>query len=103
MLHDPLLQDRYLKHINKLIELSYKEIERTKYQPEFHHLAIMYKDLFQNCRYVFEEKYSRNIINVQKVAQMGKLEIVTCTATHGFLPLLQINEQAVKAQVQIDC
>ncbi len=100
MLHDPLLQDRYLRHINMLIDLAHKEVERTKYQPEFNHLALMYRDMFLNCRYVFEEKYGRNIINAfKKFAQLGKLEIVTCTATHGFLPLLQSNEQAVKAQV----
>jgi len=100
MLHDPLLQNRYLRHINMLIDLSYKEVERTKYQPEFHHLALMYRDMFLNCRYVFEEKYGKNIVNAfKKFAQLGKLEIVTCTATHAFLPLLQLNEQAVKAQV----
>ncbi len=100
MLHDPLLQDRYLRHINMLIDLAHKEVERTRYQPEFHHLALMYRDMFLNCRYVFEEKYGRNIINAfKKFAQLGKLEIVTCTATHAFLPLLQCNEQAVKAQV----
>src|SRR5512145_381449 len=37
MLQDPLLQDRYLRRINKLIELAYKEVERTKYDHEFHH------------------------------------------------------------------
>ncbi|MBN1114059.1 MAG: DUF1957 domain-containing protein [Oligoflexia bacterium] len=100
MFHDPLLQDRYLRNINKLIELAYREVERTKYQPEFHHVAMMYRDMFLNARYVFEEKYGRNLTNAfRKFAEMGKLEIVTCTATHGFLPLLQVNEQAVKAQV----
>src|SRR4030043_170774 len=29
MLCDSLLQERYLKHINKLIELAHREIERT--------------------------------------------------------------------------
>src|SRR5512147_1269000 len=35
MLTDPLLQHRYVRHINKLIELADKEIERTREQPEF--------------------------------------------------------------------
>lgn len=100
MFHDPMLQGRYLRTINKQIELAYKEVERTKFQPEYNHLAMMYRDLFLNCRYVFEEKYGRNLVNAfKKFAQLGKLEIVTCTATHAFLPLLQLNEQAIKAQV----
>jgi len=32
---------------------------------------------------------------------MGKLEIITCGATHGFLPLMDINPKAVRAQIQV--
>jgi len=42
MLTDPLLQGRYIRHINRLIELAHKEIERTTWQPQFQRLAIMY-------------------------------------------------------------
>lgn len=100
MFHDPLLQSRYLRHINKLIELSYKEVERTKFDQNINHLAMMYRDMFLNARFVFEEKYNGNLINAfKKFANMGKLEILTCTATHAMLPLLQVNEQVVRAQV----
>lgn len=100
MLRDSLLQDRYLRYINKLIELAHKEIERTKHQPEFNHLAVMYRDHFVDCKSTFE-KYDKNLINGFKhFAEAGKLEIITCTATHGFLPLLNINEQVVRAQVE---
>src|ERR1700739_4287389 len=37
MLSDPLLQYRYVRHLDNLIALANKEIERTKWQPEFHH------------------------------------------------------------------
>src|SRR5882762_9605875 len=36
MLADPLLQDRYENHLNKLVELCEKEVDRTKDLPEFH-------------------------------------------------------------------
>src|SRR4249920_3442341 len=42
MLSDPLLQYRYVRHIDNLIALAGEEIERTRWQPEFHHLALMY-------------------------------------------------------------
>src|ERR1700704_5295351 len=35
MLMDPLLQERYMRHINQLIELSEKEVARTKHDPAF--------------------------------------------------------------------
>lgn len=101
MLTDPLLQQRYVRHISKLIELAGKEIERTKDQPEFNPLARRYRDLFLNALAVFEEKYERNlVIAFKKFQDLGVLEIITCAATHGFLPLMQ-NRNAVRAQIMV--
>jgi 1,4-alpha-glucan branching enzyme len=101
MLTDPLLQHRYVRHITKLIELAEKEIVRTKDQPEFNPIAHMYRDIFRNSRYVFEEKYGRNLVTAfRKFQDLGKLEIITCGATHGFLPLM-LNPNAVRAQIQV--
>src|SRR4030042_4088525 len=50
MLTDPLLQERYLRHINRLIELAHKEVERTRWQHEFQALAIMYLNNFCQAR-----------------------------------------------------
>ena len=102
MLSDPLLQERYIKHLNKLIELSSKEIERTRWQKDFQHLAFMYKDMFIRAREIFENKYHRNILTAfKKFQDSGHLEIITCGATHGYLPLMDINPHAVRAQIKI--
>ncbi len=99
MLTDPLLQHRYARHIGKLIELAEKEVERTRHMPEFNPLAHMYRDMFKNARYVFEEKYGRNLVQAfKKFQDLGKLEIITCAATHGFLPLM-MNRNAVRGQI----
>lgn len=101
MLTDPLLQHRYVRHINRLIELAEKEIVRTKNQPEFNPIARMYREMFRNSLQVFEEKYGRNLVNAfKKFQDLGKLEIITCGATHGFLPLMQ-NKKAVRAQIMV--
>jgi len=101
MLMDPLLTERYLKHINRLIELSHKEIERTSWQPSFQHLAIMYLNNFCKSREVFE-KYNRNIVTAFKNFQdAGKLEIITCGATHGYFPLMDVCRDSVRAQVKV--
>src|SRR5580704_16851252 len=57
MMSDPLLQDRYVRHIDKLIELAQKEIERTSHEPRFHGLALMYYDRFVDARLAFVEDY----------------------------------------------
>lgn len=101
MLTDPLLQDRYYKHINQLVELAHKEIERTAWQPQFQGLATMYLNHFCKCRDTFD-KYRRNIVTAFKNLQdLGKLEIITCGATHGFFPLMSGNKESVRAQIRV--
>jgi 1,4-alpha-glucan branching enzyme len=104
MFSDPLLQQRYLRHLDNLIALSGKEIERTKWQKEFHHLAHMYHERFRRARTVFTEQYGNNLVNgFRRFFETGKLELITCCATHGFLPLMTVNSNAVRAQVELGC
>ena len=101
MLCDPLLQERYLKHINKLIELAHREVERTSWQADFHNLALMYFNQFSKARDTFS-RYNRNLVTAFKNFQdAGKVEIITCAATHGFLPLMDICRESVRAQVKV--
>ncbi len=104
MLADPLLQSRYLRHLDNLIVLAEKEIERTRWSPEFAPLARMYHYRFSHCRDVFVNKYNSNLVNgFRRFFEAGKLELITCGATHGFLPLLSLNENACRAQIEIGC
>ena len=101
MLSDGLLQDRYLRHINRLIELGHKEVERTRWQPAFEHLAIMYLNNFCKARDTFL-RLNRNLIAAFKRFQdSGRLEIITCGATHGFLPLMDICRESARAQIKV--
>lgn len=100
MLQDGLLQERYILHINRLIELSEKEVERTKHEPAFHHLANMYREIFYRSRDIFERRYGRDLIRAfRRFQDTGNLEIITCGATHGFFPLMQTVPSSVRAQV----
>lgn len=102
MFEDGLLQNKYIKVIERLIELSDKEIYRTRNMPDFQDTAKMYHRIFTNSRFVFVEKYGKNLINgFKRFQELGKLEIITCTATHGFLPLMENKREAVRAQVHV--
>ncbi len=102
MLQDPLLQNRFVRHINKLIEFSEKEIERTAYLPHYHGLALMYNRKFKETKDVFLNKYHRDLVSAfKKFQDMGYLEIVGSCATHGFLPNLSVNPSSVKGQIEI--
>ncbi len=101
LLTDPLLTQRYLRHIGKLIELADLELERTKREPEFHSLAVMYRDLFTNARTVFADRYGCNLVGAfRKFQDLGKIELITSAATHGFIPLMA-NPRAVRAQIVV--
>lgn len=101
MLKDDLLQTRYVRHLEKLIELAEKEVERTRFEPQFHALAQMYLRKFWSCYRTFAEDYHRDIVQGFKALQdAGKLEVITCGATHGFMPLM-LNKNAAYAQVAV--
>ncbi len=102
MFNDPLLQQRCQRHINMLIELAHKEIERTRSQPEFNNLAHMYLQHFENARHVLVDKYKGNLVTAFKgLLDSGKVEVITCAGTHGYLPLMDVCKESVRAQIKI--
>lgn len=102
MMNDPLLRERYARRLELMIELAHKEIERTRFMPEYNETAKMYVRHFERCRELFANRYRTNVLNgFRAVADAGKLEIITCGATHGFFPLLQLHPEAVRAQVAV--
>jgi 1,4-alpha-glucan branching enzyme len=101
MLADELLQARYAHHINRLRDLAEKECERTKGDHRFDHLARMYQDRFERCHRRFES-LNRNLLNgFRHYQRKGNLEIITCGATHGFLPNLRHSRRSVEAQLEV--
>ncbi len=101
MLGDTILQNRYIRHINRLIELANKEIQRNESSFELSNLSRMYLEHFCDCRDTFE-KYNRNLVTAFKNFQdAGKLEIITCAATHGYFPLMEANAASKRAQLKV--
>jgi 1,4-alpha-glucan branching enzyme len=102
MLADPLLQDRYTRHLENLIELAHKEEHRTRKEAaEFHDVAKMYVENLTASLNLWNDRYKRNLINAfRELQDEGVIEIITCCATHGFLPLISTQE-ARRAQIQI--
>jgi 1,4-alpha-glucan branching enzyme len=101
MLLDPLLQDRYQRHLEGLIELAHKEIHRTHWDKDAQPLAWMYHHRFSNTRDTWLA-YGRNIVGAfRKFQERGRLEIITCAATHAVLPLLAAHPQSIRAQILV--
>ncbi len=102
MLQDPLLQERYIRHIERLIELAAKEMDRTAFEPHYHGLAVMYHQRFLRARELFADRYRRDLVTAfRRLQDAGVLEIITCCATHGFLPILSVRPASARAQIAI--
>jgi len=102
MLDNELLQERYADYIDRLIELAEKEIRRTRYDAVMNRTARMYLERFSFCKHFFSERYGRRIITgFRELQDACALEIITCAATHGYLPNMQSNINAVRAQIEI--
>ncbi|MCQ2559473.1 MAG: hypothetical protein MJ157_01980 [Clostridia bacterium] len=103
MLADPLLQQRYLKYLDLRLELLEKEKLRTQ-GTVFAEVSAMYRHKLQEIRRLFTEVYQGNLIQAFRKHQ-HQLNLITCAATHGFLPFLSHNPACVKAQIglAVDC
>jgi len=102
MLDNKLLQKRYIKYLKRIIELCKKEVKRTVSDPQVNKLSKMYLDRYSNDLHLFKEVFNCNLIEQFKYFQdIGVLEIITCGATHGYFPILYVNEKTVKAQIAV--
>ncbi len=101
MMRCPLLQEEFLKYIEGLINLARAEIERVRREaPGFEAAAWMHLRRFEEAREVFL-RYDRDLTRAfAKFQEEGKLEILTCAATHGFLPFYTRYPQAIRAQIE---
>ena len=102
MLDNSLLQERYIQYLKEHIELCKKEIDRTKYEPRLNSLSYYYYERYSNDLRLFRDEYKCNLIPAFKELQdKGFIEIITCGATHGFFPILYVNEKTVRAQIAV--
>ncbi|MCL5022607.1 MAG: DUF1957 domain-containing protein [Nitrospirae bacterium] len=100
MMEDQVLQERYAEHLTRLIELSEKEIERTRNDPHLNYLAGMYRGLFEEARQIFVGQYGGRLSSAfKRFHEHGVVELITTSATHGLLPLLSPHPKAVTAQL----
>ncbi|MFP4498267.1 MAG: 1,4-alpha-glucan branching protein domain-containing protein [Vulcanimicrobiota bacterium] len=102
MMRNPMLQEEFLNYIDSLISLAKTEIERTsREEPWYTHTARMHLNTFRKAKSIFL-KYERDLTKAfKKFQDLGHLEISTCGATHGFLPLMGSKyTEAIRGQIR---
>ena len=102
MLRDPLLQERYLRYLDRSLALAEKEVTRTAGQGRLEDTARFYLERLRANRRQYLERWRQDLVGAFRHFQdLGHLEIITCAATHGLLPLMENIPQAVRAQILI--
>src|SRR4029077_3510026 len=103
MLQDDLLRERYVRHLDLLIDLTARERKRNQNEPELAGLSQFYFELFSASRRFFVDEWKCDLLaTFRRLGEIGALEIIGCAATHGLLPLIQEqSNEAARAQVLI--
>ncbi len=100
MLEDPLLRKRYAFRMGRLLELAEREVARTRADARFQALAIHYRDRFRASLRQFEDRYRRDVPSAfRALSEAGQVRLITCGATHGFLPLMSLGAASWRAQI----
>ncbi|MFH2008927.1 MAG: DUF1957 domain-containing protein, partial [bacterium] len=100
MLADELLAARYERHLRRLIELSERELERTR-GSSTQRVAELYRGQLVATRATWDRWGGRLLQGFREQLETGRLEILTSAATHGYLPMLRPNPEAVRAQIAV--
>jgi 1,4-alpha-glucan branching enzyme len=102
MLSDRLLSERLLRHINALLELTEKEIKRTRKDASLNPLARMYNERIKRIKHIYEDRCGRDIVGaLRALDSSGRMEFITTAATHAFLPNLSAFPDAAGGQVGV--
>jgi 1,4-alpha-glucan branching enzyme len=101
MLEDPLLQSRYIRHLDEIIDLAEKEIHRTSFQNDYHELANFYFERLTGLRNEYQRLNGCVIAAFSELQNAGLIEIITSAATHALLPLLISHPTSIRAQILV--
>jgi len=103
MMRDPLLMARCERHLEALLRLTARETVRTAARDSpFHDPTRFALENLSSLRELFRGVCARDLVGAFSRHQTaGSIELLTCAATHAFLPLMSQTPEAVRAQIQV--
>jgi 1,4-alpha-glucan branching enzyme len=94
-LADEIIQQNFRTYMLERIEAIKQDVDRFSAADDktFSELSLYYLRWYQDILNSFDERYNGDLISAfRSLQQCGMIEIATCAATHGFLPLLAEDE-----------
>lgn len=101
-LADPTVLEHAVLFLQDKIAAATADIPRFQAanDPQMAYLAGFYRDTYQQVLTTFRERFAGSIVGAFKRLQdEGYIEIITCAATHGYLPLLS-RDSAIWGQLR---
>ena len=99
MLDDHLLRTRYHRHLGRLLELADREVHGNRSDTPVGRLARHYQERLRGIDRFVDSWGGDLLAAFRELQNEGRLEILACNATHGFLPLMS-GPAARRAQVK---
>jgi 1,4-alpha-glucan branching enzyme len=100
-LADSYMKQRFTEYMENLISRAKNDIKRFESHTERKKLAEFHLKNFDFVLDTFYHNYYRDILGSFKWLQdEGIIELITCAATHGFLPLLE-SDSGIFSQIQV--
>ncbi|MFX1557940.1 MAG: 1,4-alpha-glucan branching protein, partial [Promethearchaeota archaeon] len=100
-LSDEYMKQRFSEYMDDLILRAKRDIKRFENHAERKKIAEFHLKNFEYTLDTFYDNYYRDILGSFKWLQdEGMVELITCGATHGFLPLFE-SDSGIFSQIQI--
>jgi len=100
MLQDRLLQQRCIRYLERGLEFCRKQ--QSLVAEGQRELVQFYTKRFQEALEFYRDILGCDVVGAfAQLQEEGRIEIITCAATHAFLPMLQSQPEAVRAQILI--
>src|SRR5207247_11370745 len=100
MMQNQLLCERYVRHLDSLIDLATPERKRNRNLPSLRELADFYFKVFGEARRFFVDECKCDLVAAfRELRESGGLEIVASAATHCLLPWLQVPVMARDGEI----
>ncbi|MHA1339828.1 MAG: 1,4-alpha-glucan branching protein domain-containing protein [Promethearchaeota archaeon] len=104
MLRHSSFKTGFLDYINEKINAAEHDridFENNKYEEGRIRLSIWWSEFYNRIKDSFLNKYNSDIVGAfKKLQDKGLLDIITCSATHGYSPLLS-RDSSINAQFEI--
>ncbi len=101
MMTDDYMKQRFTEYMENLINRAKSDIQRFENHPQRKDIAEFHLKNFEHVLDTYYHNYHRDLLGSFKWLQdEGMIELITCGATHGFLPLFE-SDSGIFSQIQL--